>query len=275
MVGRALEVEPRRFYVLSANIEGHGHTGGCPGCAALASPGKATKPHDDECRERIRTIIERTLTGKARMNAYKDRIAETERAKERKRARFERGAGDVPSVPENRDDEQMAVRQADASGGDIRENQHEEKIMKGIRVNTRGSGATSEEQLDEWRKTERLEQEAPSAAASSDPTVALEYPASCEIQSRLGSVLVQQSGRVDDDMRIAALDAFYGKDGRRSRCIGEVLERYRGEDAGDLKRSELNELVENLTCLNALEGKIWKSDQKVVMDEKSWKTCDE
>ena len=36
---------------------------------------------------------------------------------------------------------------------------------------------------------------------------------------------------------------------------------------GDLKRSELNELVENLTCLNALEGKIWKSDQKVVMDE--------
>ena len=29
---------------------------------------------------------------------------------------------------------------------------------------------------------------------------------------------------------------------------------YRGEDAGDLTRSELNELVENLTCLNALVG---------------------
>ena len=43
-------------------------------------------PHNDECRERIRRIIERTLTGKARMNAYKDRIAETERVKERKRA---------------------------------------------------------------------------------------------------------------------------------------------------------------------------------------------
>ena len=27
-------------------------------------------------------------------------------------------------------------------------------------------------------------------------------------------------------------------------------------------------MVENLTCLNALEGKIWKSDQKVVMDDK-------
>ena len=57
-----------------------------------------------------------------------------------------------------------------------------------------------------------------------------------------------------------------------SRYIGEVLEWYRGDDAGDLKRSESNELVENLTCLNALEGKIWKSSQKVVTDEKSWKT---
>ena len=46
------------------------------------------------------------------------------------------------------------------------------------------------------------------------------------------------------------------------------MERYRGEDAGDLKRSELNELVENLTCLNALEEKIWRSNQKIVMDEK-------
>ena len=40
------------------------------------------------------------------------------------------------------------------------------------------------------------------------------------------------------------------------------------KDAADLKRSELNELVENWTCLNALEGKCWKSDQKVVMNDK-------
>ena len=45
------------------------------------------------------------------------------------------------------------------------------------------------------------------------------------------------------------------------------MEWYRGEDARDLKRSELNELVENLTCLNAFEGKFWNSDQKIVMDE--------
>ena len=42
VVERAPEVKPRIFYVLSADIEAHGHTGGCQGCAALASHGKAT-----------------------------------------------------------------------------------------------------------------------------------------------------------------------------------------------------------------------------------------
>ena len=60
VVERAPEVEPRRFYVLSLDIEAHGHTGGCSGCAAHASHGRGTKPQNDECRERIRTIIERT-----------------------------------------------------------------------------------------------------------------------------------------------------------------------------------------------------------------------
>ena len=173
VVERAPEVEPRRFYVLSADIEAHGHTGGCPGCAAHASHGKARKPHNDECRERIRTIIEGTLMGKAMMNAYKDRIAETERVKERNRARVERGAGDVPMEPGNRDGEQVAVRHPDASGGDIRETQHEEDRMRDIHVGKRGSEAAGEEQPDKLRKTVRFEQEAPSAAASSDPSVAL------------------------------------------------------------------------------------------------------
>ena len=178
----------------------------------LASHGKAIKL-DNECRERIRTIIERTLRGKARINACKDRIAETERVKERKRARVERGAGDVPKVLENRDDVQVAVRHADASGSDIRENQHEDERMRDTHVGKRGSEAAGEEQLDEWRKTVRFEQEAPSAAASSDPTVALEYPASGETQDRPESVLVHKSGHVDDDAQISALDALYEKDG--------------------------------------------------------------
>ena len=123
--------------------------------AVLSSHGTATKPHNDECRERVRTIVERTLTGKARMTAYKDRIPETGRVKERKRARVERGAGDVLGEPENRDDEQMA----DAPGGDIRENQHEEDRMRDIHVGKRGSEATGEEQLDQLRKTVRFEQD--------------------------------------------------------------------------------------------------------------------
>ena len=132
----------------------------------------------------------------------------------------------------------MAVRHADASGGDIREHQHEEDRMRDIHVGKRGSEAAGEEQLDKLWKTVRFEQEAPTASVSSDPTVALEYPASGETQSRPGSVFVQKSGHVDDDVQISALDAFYELDGRKSRYIGEVLEWYRGEDAGDLKRSE-------------------------------------
>ena len=66
---------------------------------------------------------------------------------------------------------------------------------------------------------------------------------------------MQKSGLVDGDVQISALDAFFEMDGRKSRYIREVLDWYRGEDAGDLRRSELNELVENLICLNAFEGR--------------------
>ena len=66
--------------------------------------------------------------------------------------------------------------------------------------------------------------------------------------------------------------------GRKSRYINEVLDWYRQEDARHLRRDELNDLVENTTALNALEGEswkrwkiadVWKSNQKIEMDEKS------
>ena len=41
-------------------------------------------------------------------------------------------------------------------------------------------------------------------------------------------------------------------DGRESRYIKEVFDWYRDEDAGDLRRSELNVLVESMTYLDAL-----------------------
>ena len=52
----------------------------------------------------------------------------------------------------------------------------------------------------------------PSAAASSDPAVALEYPASGETQRWPVSVLVQESGHVDDDVEIFALVPFYERE---------------------------------------------------------------
>ena len=85
-------------------------------------------------------------------------------------------------------------------------------------------------------------------------------------KDRPGSVLVQKSGHVDDDVQIYAFDAFHEMDGRN---IREVLDWYRGEDAGDLKRSELNELVGNLNQKFMTDEKI---NPKILMDEKSWKT---
>ena len=59
------------------------------------------------------------------MKTYKASIAERKRVREKKRARIERGAGDVPEEPGIKNDEQVAVRHADASGY-IAENRHEE-----------------------------------------------------------------------------------------------------------------------------------------------------
>ena len=88
--------------------------------------------------------------------------------------------------------------------------------MRDIHAGKRGPEAAGEEQHDKLRKTVRCGQGAPSssAAASSDPTVTLEYLANGETQSRPGSVLVQTSDHVDDDVQISAFDAFYWMDGR-------------------------------------------------------------
>ena len=43
-----LDVERRRFYVLSADIEAHRHMGSCPGYALLTSQGEVAKPRKDE-----------------------------------------------------------------------------------------------------------------------------------------------------------------------------------------------------------------------------------
>ena len=175
LVKNPLEVERGRFYVLFADLEAHRHIGSGAGCAF----GEEAKPRKDEFRERVRTVIERTLAGDARMETYKDRFDERKRVRERKIAQVERGTRDVPEEHGDKDDEQVAVRHADASGVYIIENQNEEKRMRDIQVSRRGSSeAASEEQSDKWRKKERLEHETPNTSASSDPCVAQEYPVS-------------------------------------------------------------------------------------------------
>ena len=111
VVKKPREVERRRFYLLSTDIEARGHMESCPGYALLTSQREATG-----FRERIGMTIS---AGEARMETYKNRIAERERVRQRKRARVERGAGDVLGEPGDKYDELVAVRHADASGGYI------------------------------------------------------------------------------------------------------------------------------------------------------------
>ena len=48
LIKEPLEVECRKFYVWSVNVEAHGHMGSCPGYALLIWQGKATK-HREDC----------------------------------------------------------------------------------------------------------------------------------------------------------------------------------------------------------------------------------
>ena len=60
--------------------------------------------------------------------------------------------------------------------------------------------------------------------------------------------------------KFSALDVFFEMDGRQNRHTKEVLDWHREEDDGDLRKSELNESVEGMTCLNLFEG---KSEKKI------------
>ena len=131
--------------------------------------------------------------------------------------------------PGKGDDEQVAVRHADASGGDTRANQHEEDRIRYIQFGKRGSEAAGEEQPDNLRRTVRFGQEASSASSSSDPTFALEYPVSGETQCRPGYVLVQKSRHVDDDEQISALESIlrdgWTREPSHRRSVGGIEEK--------------------------------------------------
>ena len=71
---------------------------------------------------------------------------------------------------------------------------------------------------------------------------------------------------------ISALVAFYKMDGRNSRYIGEVLERYRGEDAEISREVHLMNWLRIGYVSTLSRGKFWRINPKILMDDKSWKT---
>ena len=104
--------------------------------------------------------------------------------------------------------------------------------------------------------------------------MSLEYPASGERQVRPKPVFEHNSSHVDDDIQISSLDVLCEMNGRQSRYIKEVLDWYREGDTGDLKRSELNELVSEHPRGKSWTS--WKRNQKIVMNEEFVKKrCDQ
>ena len=138
VVEKPQEVERRRFYVLSSDIETYGNVGSCPDTSCLhcweKRQNRAETNSESESERLSRHSWREKPGGKhARTESLR------ERDREMRRARIELGAGDVPEEPGEKDDEQVAVRHADASGGYITENQHEEKSKRDIHVGKRGS----------------------------------------------------------------------------------------------------------------------------------------
>ena len=104
--------------------------------------------------------------------------------------------------PGNRDDEQVAVRHADASGGYITKNQHEDR-MRDIQVSRRGSEAASEEHSGKLREKALFEQEAPNTSASSEPK--------CNQKIVMNEQLVQDDVMVEEYFQNCVMDENFVK----------------------------------------------------------------
>ena len=83
------EKETRGFYVLKADVDKYGPTGGCPGCAMVMITGKthsedgSVVPHNDTCRERMLRMMLEDSERKDRALAFqkRQRLAEVTKMK--------------------------------------------------------------------------------------------------------------------------------------------------------------------------------------------------
>ena len=169
---------------------------------------------------------------------------------------------------EPRNEERMADRHAVASCED--ERQHDENKTTDIHIGKRGSETAHEEQPDNLRKALRYEQEAPNTESSSTMHVSFVFLTSGENNTEQSHYLCRSQFMLTMTYEFLRWMHFSEIVERKSRYIKEELASY-PEDAGDLRGRELNELVGNMTPLNALEGTFWKSEKSnpnIVMNEK-------
>ena len=177
--------------MLFADLEAHGHTGGSPSCAALTSHGRTQKRMWRKNQKDYREDLDGC---KARINEYKDSVAETEKVQKRKRARVERGV-------EWRADGGSTCGRLWRGKKTTRREQNE-RISK---LAKRGSETANEEQSGNLRKTVRFEQEAP---INRRP-----HPRMCifnilqVVRNSIGqNPCVQNSSHVDDEIHVSSLD---------------------------------------------------------------------
>ena len=189
-----------------------------------------------------RTIVRR----KERLNAYKDRVAE-KKSSSGKRCRW-CAYGSVGMRNSWRIDMRSHLART-------RVNTTEDR-MRDIHIGKSVSEAANEERPDKLRKNVRFEQEAPNASSSSTMHVSPGYLASGERLDSAGASFLCRI-QVMSMMAYKFLRWMYYSTRWMDEWVvtsKKVLDWYREEDVGDLWRSELNELVENMTCLNAHKG---------------------
>ncbi len=119
---------PREFYIKKEDLEEHGYTRGCGGCSSVFR-GLARQPHNDVCRERLRSILKegaRVKNAEGRRKDFEDKELEKKRKKEEKKddkreEKRSRNEGvEVPALgraqtPPSAADEQMQVPDAEMS----------------------------------------------------------------------------------------------------------------------------------------------------------------
>ena len=68
----------RRMYVRKADVDKYGATGGCNGCTGVLTgekwPNGKTIPHSNECRDRMRNLMEGDDVGRARLQGDQERV---------------------------------------------------------------------------------------------------------------------------------------------------------------------------------------------------------